>query len=185
MKCQLCKPRIFTPPGTAATRDARICTRPDGGRPGPGRNNKERRGYGQRSRRRTTTTTRPGLQHEGPRRAEPAEQRQSSGEKGQPRATQREAEDEHNPQVANDTGGEEPIQACAPYGEASDHIGSHTSSNAHPDCAEATIIKTHDVTVLNGEPACHTQRERRREIGQLQNAGALPDEGCRCLANQR
>ena len=139
---------------------------------------------------RSTTTTRKGLPHGGPRGVEPTEQSQSSGEKGHARATQRDAEDEHNPQVANDTGGDEqpdcdPIQACATHGEASDHIGSHTSSNAHPDCAEATINKTRDVTVLNGEPACDTQRERRQEISQLQNAGALPDEGCRCLANQR
>ena len=63
---------------------------------------------------RSTTTTRPGLQHGGPRRAEPAEQGQSSGEKGHARATQREAEDQNNPRVANASGGEEQPD-CAPF----------------------------------------------------------------------
>ena len=47
MRCQLWKPRIFTPPRTAATRDARIETPPQDGV----------RGHGQRARRRRETLT--------------------------------------------------------------------------------------------------------------------------------
>ena len=133
--------------------------------------------------------TRPGLQHRGPRRAVLTEQGQSSGAEGPAKATRREAEEENNPRVLNATGVEEqPVydthQDCATHGKASEHFGTHTSINAHPDCAEATVHKPHGVTVLAGEPACDTHRERKQEIGKLQKAGALPDEGCRCLANQ-
>ena len=176
MQCQLWKHRTFTPARTAATRDARICTRP--GRrqnPGPGRkNNKEARTVHEQgdAEKRSTTTTRPGLPHGGPSRAEPTDQGQRSGEEGYARATQREAEEEHNPRVANATGGEEqpdcdPIQACATHGEAREHIGIPATSNAHPDCPEAIVDNT------------------RQEEGELEHLGRLQGEGCRCLANQR
>ena len=134
--------------------------------------------------------TRPGLQHGGPRRVEPTEQGQNSGAEGPSRATRREAEDENNPQNLNATGAEEQpdydtVHACATHGEASEHIGIHTTSNAHPDCPEATVQKPHGVTVLEGEPACDTHGERRQGKGRFQQPQALPGEGCRCLANQR
>ena len=134
--------------------------------------------------------TSPGLQHRGPRRAEPTEQEQSSGAEGPARASRREADDENNPRIFNATGVEEQpvyntVLACATHGEASEHIGIHTSSNAHPDCAEGNVQNPHDVTVLEGEPACDTHRERRQEKGSFQQPQALPDEGCRCLANPR
>ena len=117
--------------------------------PGPGRKNKRRGDETVKvqgdAEKRTTTTKRTGLQHEGPRGAEPTAQGQSSGAEGQARATRREAEDEHKPRVANDTSGEEQPDcdtphACATHGEASEHIGIHTSSNVHPDCVKGTSI---------------------------------------------
>ena len=162
--------------------------------PRPGRKHKQRgeervNVQGDAEKRRTTTT-RTGLQHEGPRGAEPTEQGQSSGAEGHASATRQETEDELKPRVAIATGGEEQPDCdtphdCATHGEASEHIGIHTSSNAHPDCAEGNVQNPHGVTVLEGEPACDTHRERKQEKGRFQQPQALPDEGCRCLANQR
>ena len=67
--CQLCVPRISTPPGTAVDPRTRETT--------------QRRGHGQgNAENAQPPPTRPGLPHGGPRRAEPTEQVQSSGEKG-------------------------------------------------------------------------------------------------------
>ena len=177
MRCQLWKPRIFTPPGTAPPECPYLYHAQDGGRT-QDQDTKQQRGEDTvneqgDAEKRSTTTTRPGLQHGGPRGAGPTEQRQSSGTEGNASATRQETAVEHKPRVANATGGEEQpdcdtIQACATHGEASEHIGIHTSSNAHPDCAEATVHKPHGVTVLDCEPACDTQKERRQEKGKLQ-----------------
>ena len=114
--------------------------------------------------------TRAGLQHRGPRRAEPTEQGQSSGAEGPARATRREADDENNPRILNANGVDEPpvyntVHACATHGEASVHIGILTTSNAHPDCPEAIVDTT------------------RQDEVKLQHLGRLQGEGCRCLAN--
>ena len=162
MTLQNHEPRIYTPPRTAA--DPRTRT-----------NTTKRRGHGQEQGNAENVQrqqTRPGLQHRGPRRAEPTEQGQSSGAEGPARATRREAEDENKPRAANDTSGEEQsvndtVHACATHGEASVHIGIHTSSNAHPDCPEAIVDKP------------------RQDEGKFQQLGRLQGEGCRCLANQR
>ena len=115
--------------------------------------------------------TRPGLQHRGPRRAEPTEQGQSSGAEGPARATRREAEDENNPRILNATGAEEQpncdtVHACDTHGEASVHNGIHPTSNAHPNCPEAIVD--------------NTQQDEVR----LHHLVRRQEEGCRCLANQ-
>ena len=79
--------------------------------------------------------------------------------KGPARATRREADNENNPRIHNATGIDEPpdydtVHAYATHEEASEHIGIHNTSNAHPDSPEAIV-------------------DRARQ-----------DEGCLCLANQ-
>ena len=108
----------------------------------------------------------------------PRSRGQSSGAEGNASATRQETEVEHKARVANATRGEEQPdcdthQDCTTEGEASEHIGIHTSSNAHPDSPEATVHKPHDVTVLQDEPACDTQMERRQEEGKLQQLGTF------------
>ena len=151
--------------------------------PGPGRKHNRRgeetvnvQGDAEK---RTTTTTRTGIQHEGPRGAEPTEQGQSSGAEGQARATQQETEVEHKPRVANATSGEDQPdcathQDCATHGEASEHIGIHTSSNAHPDCVKGNVKNPHAVTEHEGEPACDTHRERTATPGSSGRRLPLP-----------
>ena len=94
MKCQLCKHHIFLTLGCPYLYPPRMAAEPRT------RTEQQKRGEDTvndqgDAEKRSTTTTRPGLPHGGPRGVEPTEQSQSSGEKGQPRATQREAEDEH------------------------------------------------------------------------------------------
>ena len=168
-----------------------MCPAQDGGRTQEGKTNREAK---RRStckgdaEKRTTTTTRTSLQHEGPRGAEPTEQGQSSGAEGQARATRQETEDEHKPRVANATSGEElpdcdTHQDSATHGEASEHIGIHTSSNADPDCVEGDVKNPHGEPDHEGEPACDTHRGRKK--ADFSNPRFFRDEGCRCLANQR
>ena len=168
-----------------AVRDVRIKVMPavrapyfyparDGGRPQDQNETTHRRGHGQEQGNANAPRqkTRPGLQHIGPRRAEPTEQGQSSGAEGPAKDTRREAEDEHNPRIHNATDVEEQpdcdtVHACATHGEASVHIGILTTSNAHPNCPEAIVDNT------------------RQDEVKLHHLGRLQGEGCRCLANQR
>ena len=162
MRCQLWKPRIFTPPGTAA--EPRTRTEQEREARTRSTSKETQRNAQQPQHARASHTEDHAAQN-------PRIRDRAAGKKDMPEPLR----DEHNPRVA--TAGEEqpdcdPIQACPIYGEASEHIGILTSSNAHPDCAKATVHKPHGVTVLDGEPACATQRERMQEIGKLQKARA-------------
>ena len=60
-----------------------------------------------------------------------------------------------------------PFMPVPPSEEPIVHNGIPTTSNAHPDCPEATAENT------------------RQEEGELEHLDRLQGEGCRCLANQR
>ena len=144
MRCQLCKPPYFYPARDGSNQKCPYFVLRPGRRQNQDQDgNTNRRGeetvnvQGD-AEKRTSTTTRTGLQHEGPRGAEPTEQGQSSGAEGQARATWQETEVEYKPRVANATSGEDQ-RDCATHGEASEHIGIHTSSNAHPDCVKGDV----------------------------------------------
>ena len=94
------------------------------------------------------------------------------------RASRREEEEDCDPRDAMATSGEEqpdcdPAQSSATRGEPIAHIGDRISSNAHPNCDIANVHTTHGETVVEGDPACGTQIERREEIGDLRNARAV------------
>ena len=120
----------------------------------------------------------------------PRSRDRAAGQKDKPEPPGEKQKMSTNRGSPNDTSGEEQPdcdthQDCATHGEASEHIGIHISSNAHPDCVKGDVKNPHGVTEHEGEPACDTHRERRQEKGRFQQPQALPDEGCRCLANQR
>ena len=98
-------------------------------------------------------------------------------------------EDDHdcNPRGATTTNEEQQpdcdyVRACATCGELADS-GQNSASDAHPDCDVASVLTRRDENVVKGDPACDTQLERIDEIGEQMGDRAVPEEGCRCLAN--
>ena len=153
MRCQLRKPRPGRGPPEMPVFAPRLGRRQH---PGPGRKNKQRGEEKVNAR---------GTQ----RNAEQPPHARASSTKDHaapnPRSRDRAAgqKDKPEPPGANATGSEEQPDCdtphdCATHGEASEHIGIHTSSNANPDCAERNVQKPHGVTVFDDEPACDTHR---------------------------
>ena len=180
MRCQCASPVFLPRPGrrqTPASQDK--CRRlpvvrapyfhpaRDGGRPQDqdGKTNGEAR---RRSRCKVTPRNaqqppnRTGLQHEGPRGAEPTAQGQSSGAEGQARATRREAEDEQKPRVAHDTIGEEQptVTHLMPVPPTEKQV--NTLAFIPPAPYIRTVSKG-DVNNLHGEP--------KQEKGDFSNPG--------------
>ena len=178
-KCQMCKPRTFTPPGTAATRGARVYTPPRmAAEPRTTTGITERHGH-----RRPQRSTR-GKRSEQPPNARASSTKDHAVQNPRSRDEQRRKrtcqshsarkEDEHNretplPPTIKNSPTVTPSESVPSTERAVEHIGSDTSDAAH--CAKAIIRTAHGGTVLDGDPDCGTERVRSDEIGILQNAG--------------